>query len=223
MGGEDPRRVGQREELVAKRAVQLAGQAVGTPADRGEQVGAADIADEQGVTGEHPPRLRVVGVFPHDDADRFGGVTGCVADLQHDVAELEALAVSQRIDRELGPRRVAVGDDGAGGGGQLQVTGEEVGVEVGLDDPLDTQPVAGRIVEVAADVTLRIDHDGTPGRLVADEIAEQRQAGQLVLTEEHHISWGRSWEWGSGNSGTTTGRQPAASAATLRWTWTMSS
>ena len=39
------------------------------------------------------------------------------------------------------------------------MTGEEVGVEVGLDDPLDAQTLGGRVVEVATDVTLRIDHD----------------------------------------------------------------
>ena len=47
---------------------------------------------------------------------------------------------------------VAVGDDGAGLGRQLEVTAEEVGVDVRLDDPLDGQAPGRGLVEVDADV-----------------------------------------------------------------------
>ena len=53
-------RVGEGQELVVHRAVQPTGQLVGRPTDRGQQVGAADVADEQRVAGEHSPRLVVV-------------------------------------------------------------------------------------------------------------------------------------------------------------------
>ena len=127
---------GKGEELVVQGAVEVAGEAVGGAADGGEQVGPADVADEQRVAGEHGPRLGV-GVLADDDRDRLGRVARGVADLQGDLAERQPLAVGERVDREVGAGHVAVGDGGAGRLGQLEVAGEEVGVEVGLDDPLD--------------------------------------------------------------------------------------
>ena len=51
---------------------------------------------------------------------------------------------------------VAVADDRPGGGGQLQVAAQEVGMNVGLDDPFDTQPTLGRFAEVDVHVAARI-------------------------------------------------------------------
>ena len=121
------------------RPEQPAGEVIRGPSDRGEQVRPADVADEQRVAGEHGPRRRVARVLPHDDRDRFRRVTRGVTDLERDVAEREPLPVGETVDREVGPGFVAVGDDRAGRGGELEVTGEEVGVEVGLDHPLDAQ------------------------------------------------------------------------------------
>jgi hypothetical protein len=109
---------------------------------------------------------------------------GCVADLEGDPAQLEALTVSERLHREVGCGDVAVGDGGPGRVSQLEVAGQEVGVEVGLDDSLDLQVECGRIFEVAADVALRVDDHRSSGGLVSDQVAEDRQARQLVLTED---------------------------------------
>ena len=80
--------------------------------------------------------------------------------------------MGERVDGELGAVQcgLAVGDQRAGGGGELEVAGEEVGVEVGLDDPFDPQPVGGGILEVLVDVALRVDDHRSAGRLVTDEI-----------------------------------------------------
>ena len=59
-------------------------------------------------------------------------------DLDH-VAELEPPAVGHRVDREVRDRVGAVRDRGAGGRSEFQVAGQEVGVEVGLDDPFDPE------------------------------------------------------------------------------------
>src|SRR5207248_6613444 len=59
-------------------------------------------------------------------------------------------------------------------------------MEVRLEHTLDAQPLGAGVVEVLLDVTLRVDHDRPTGRLVADHVAEQRQARQRVLAEEHH-------------------------------------
>ena len=139
VGRVDAGRVGEAQELVVDRAEQPAGEVVGGPSDRGEQVRAADVADEQGVAGEHAPRRRVVRVLPDDDRDRLGRVARGVTDLERDVAEREALPVGEPVDGEVGAGFVAVGDDRAGRRGELEVAGEEVGVEVGLDHPLDAQ------------------------------------------------------------------------------------
>ena len=45
--------VGQREQLRVQRVVELAGQLVGGHAHTGQQVGPADVADEERVAGEH--------------------------------------------------------------------------------------------------------------------------------------------------------------------------
>ncbi len=60
----DPRAVGKGQDLFLQRAVQRPTHVVSTPADRGEEVGSADIAQEQGVTGEHGPGLGVIGMLP---------------------------------------------------------------------------------------------------------------------------------------------------------------
>ena len=152
VGGEHPRRV--RAAAAACRAASGTG---GGPARRPtarvagrEQVGPADVADEQRVAGEHAVRDLVVGMLVDDDADRLGRVARRRQDLERHLAERQPLPVAQRLDRELDVGRLPVRDRGAGLRGQLQVTAEEVGVHVGLDDPLDRQPVGGRLLEVDA-------------------------------------------------------------------------
>jgi hypothetical protein len=108
-----------------------------------------------------------------------------VPDLEDDVAEREPLAVRKRLHREVGPRCAAVGDGGARGRSQLEVAREEVGVEVGLDHPLDRQPESLGVGEIARDVALRVDDDRPSRPLVSDQVAEQRQAAELVLPEDH--------------------------------------
>jgi hypothetical protein len=65
------------------------------------------------------------------------------------------------------------------------VSGQEVGVEMGLKDTLDAEASPLRFLEIHPDVASRIDHDGPPGRLVADQIRRVRQAAEIVLSEDH--------------------------------------
>jgi hypothetical protein len=69
--------------------------------------------------------------------------------------------------------------------GELEVAGQEVGVEVGLDDAVDAEPVRIRVVEVLADVALGVDDDGGTGRVVTDQVRGVGQAPEVVLPEEH--------------------------------------
>ena len=68
---------------------------------------------------------------------------GRVAELERHVAQRVALAVgdAHRLELGLGDRRVD--DLGAGRLGQLEVAGQEVGVEVRLDDELDREAGIG--------------------------------------------------------------------------------
>ena len=84
-----------------------------------------------------------------------------------------------------GRPRVAVADRGAGVGGQLEVTGQEVGVEVRLQHLHDRQPVRLGVGEVLGDVALRIDDDGPTRRGVADQVARVGETAEVVLAEEH--------------------------------------
>ena len=127
----------------------------------------------------------VAGVLVHHDADRLRRVTRRGEDLEGDLAEHEPLPVVQRLDRELDVGALAVGDDGAGRRGQLEVAAEEVGVDVGLDHPLDRQPLGGCLLEVHVDVAPRIDDHGATRRLVTDQVRGVREARQVVLREDH--------------------------------------
>jgi hypothetical protein len=170
--GEDAGRVGKHEQLVSQRSIEVPSQSVGGEihSRRGEQVGTSDIADEERVTRHHAIRRGVVRVFVHHDRDRFGGVSRRGEDLETDVAEHEPLTVVQRLDRELDVGTLTVGDDCPGLRGEFEMAAEEVGVDVGLDHPLDRQPLRGRLLQVHADIAPWIDNDGATGRLVTDEI-----------------------------------------------------
>ena len=82
VGGIHPGGVRQGHQLGVQRIVELVGQFIAGEADRREQIGAADVADEQGVTGQHAVGHGVTGVLVDDDAHRLRGVAGGVAELQ---------------------------------------------------------------------------------------------------------------------------------------------
>ena len=150
--------------------VELVGEFVTGESERGEQIGATDVADEECIAGQHAVRHGIVGVFPHDDADRLGRVAGCVADLEEDVAERDALTIRELARRELGGRHRRESDLGARGVREFEVAGQEVGMEVGLDHELDGEPGLGGVANVLVDVAPWVDHDSTTGGLVADQV-----------------------------------------------------
>ena len=57
----------------------------------GGEVGAADVADEEGVAGEDGSGLRGGGEVGEDGADAFDGVAGSVEEVEAGVAELEGV------------------------------------------------------------------------------------------------------------------------------------
>ena len=105
-------------------------------------------------------------------------------------AQVDSLPVLERTNGVIRLRCRAVADPRTGCTGHLQMSGEEVGVKVSVDDALDGQPMSGRVVEVLVDIASRIDKDGTPGGLVADQVGSLRQAVEVVLGEVHDASLG---------------------------------
>ena len=118
------------------------------------------------------------------------------------LAQRETLPVVQQLDRELGLRTLPVGDDRAGAGSQLQVPADEVGVNVGLDHPLDQRAPLGGLFQVDADVTARIHDDRPAGGLIADQIGGMGQAGQVMLGQDHFNPLIHSMSEGCWTSGT---------------------
>ncbi len=174
MGRVHPGGVGQGEQARVQRPEQLAGHVLrGLPLG-GEQVGPADVPDEQGVAGQHPVRGLSLGRLPHQDADRLGGVTGGGPEFQGDLADTDALAVGDLAVGEVHVGGVPVDDGGAGRRGQFQVPGKKVGVHVGLDGEVDAQTRRGGVVQVLLDVSPGIDHDRPPAGLVPDEVGGLR-------------------------------------------------
>ena len=168
--------IGKREELIVHRAVEAPGEVVGRPADRSQQVGATDVTDEQGVAGEHRPRFGV-GLLADHDRDRLGGVAGRVADLEVDLAEREVLAVGQGVDLELGLALVTEETTAPVASASSRWPERKSAWKWVSITRLDRQAVGLGVLEVPGDVTLGVDHDGTTGGLVPDQVAEQRQAG----------------------------------------------
>src|SRR5262249_21161101 len=82
-------------------------------------------------------------------------------------------------------RRRAEIDRGAGAVAQLEMTGDEVGVEVGEEDVRDAQAVRVGEGQVLIDVALRGDDGCGAGLLVADQVRRVREAIQIELVEDH--------------------------------------
>ena len=93
---------------------------------------------------------------------------------------------SEQLDRVLDLARCRGSERDRGAAfGELEVAGQEVRVEVGLDDPLDAKRVLCGVDEVLLDIALRIDSHRATGGRVADQVRRVRQAPQVVLAKEH--------------------------------------
>ena len=87
----------------------------------------------------------------------------------------------------LGAPARADADGGAGGRGQLQVAGEEVGVEVRVDDQLDGHALLPGHGEHLVDVPSGVDRDGPAGAPVADQVRGLGQAAQVELADDEGV------------------------------------
>jgi hypothetical protein len=154
---------------------------------RGKKIRAAHVTDEQRVACQHTERDLVAAMFVHNDADRFRGVPRCGEDLEGDLAQGQPLPVMQGFDRKADVGTSSVGDDRAGPSRKLEMTPDEVGVDVSLDDPFDGQPLGPGFVEVNVDVAARIYDHGSTGGLVSHQVGRVGQATQVMLRQDHGL------------------------------------
>ena len=105
--------------------------------------------------------------------------------LQSHLPEIDDVAVAERCERELGLRCRTQVDRRADAVAQLEVTGNEVRMEVGQEHVFDSQTVFRGERQVLLDVTLWIENRGGVRLLVTDQIRGVRQAIQIKLLENH--------------------------------------
>jgi hypothetical protein len=61
---------------------------------------------------------------------------------------------------------------------EFQMPAEEIGMDVGLDRPLDPQAPHDGLLQVDADVTAGINDDRPAAGLIANQVGGVRQAGR---------------------------------------------
>ncbi len=163
------------EALIEERGELLRGVLAG-------EIGAAYVAYEEGVSGEDGAGLSRADEVGEDGADAFDSVAGSVEEVEVGVAELEGVAVFYGDVGESSVGIFAEVDAGSGALGQLVVAGDEVGVEMGLDDVLDAEIFLAGEVEVEVDVALRIDDSGDA--FARDDVGGVGEAAEEELLDE---------------------------------------
>ena len=186
MRGVDEGFVGQREEFVVQRVVEVAAEFVGAEAERGAEVGAADVADEHGVAGEDSVRIScALGEIEDEDRDRLDGVAGGFVDLEAHAGEFECVAVVHGDEGVFGDGASAEMDGGVRVVAELEVAGDEVGVEVRQEDVTDLEAECVGVVEILLDVALGVDDDRGVAGFVAEQVGGVGETAQVVLFEDH--------------------------------------
>ena len=100
-------------------------------------------------------------------------------------AELDRLAVVERMEGVFRAGGGAEVDGRAGAIAQLQVAGQEVGMKVGEEDVRDPQPVVRGEGEVAVHVPLGVDHGRNSAGFVPDQVGRVREAIEVELLQDH--------------------------------------
>ena len=174
-----------------QRIEEHAAEVSGRPAQRYAQIGTADIADKQCVAGEYGMRDGIAGVeVINDDGDRLRSVAGRLQRLQAYASEFENVAIVKGGECIAGFRRGAEIDSRAHAIAQLQMPGDEVGVEMRQKDVLDLEPVFGGKRDVLIRVPLRINDGCRACRLVSNQVGGVRQARQIELLKDHFAPTG---------------------------------
>ena len=158
MRGIQDKVIGQREQPLGHRAVQRARHVLDGVLAVRVQVGAAGVADQQRVAGEHQPRLVAARAIGHHVGVMRERVAGRGDGLHLGVAERDDLAVGERDVVELDARALGQVRGRAGARDELGQPGDVVGLHVRLEHRDDRHALAlGERDVVVDEVGVRVD------------------------------------------------------------------
>ena len=181
VAGPDLDLVAERQQPVVQRVEHLRG----AFARLDRQVGAGDVADEEGVAGEERPGRAAAARVAEQEAGVLGPVAGGVDRLDREVAEGQPPAVGEGLVRVLGLGQLVHVHGGAGLPHQPPVAGDVVGVVVGLEDVADPHPVQTGQAPVRLDFPLRVDHHRDAAFPVGDQVGRAAEVLVDDLAKEH--------------------------------------
>ncbi len=183
----DERFIGQILQAV-DGLVEHVGQLVRRDSDRSQQVWPSDIADEQGVAGQHRVRLGVTHLqIEGKDRDSLRRVPWGFHDLQADVAELDDIPVLDRVEVVLGLGLSTEINVGTNFVAKLDVPREKVRMEVREEDVLNLPAVGFRVVNVLLDVSLWVHDCRHAGAFIGDHVRRVGQTAEIILLEFHRL------------------------------------
>ena len=181
--------IGESQQLGVERLVQQTAEIARRPTECHAQIGTTDVTDEKRVASEHGLRIGGAAIeIVDDEGNRLDGVSWRLEYLQPDSTEVDDITVVERSEFVLGSRGGAEIDRRPGAIAQLEVTGDEVRVEVREEDVPDPQIVLGGERKIVIDVALWIDDSRRARLLVPDEVRRVRQTIQVKLLEDHVTS-----------------------------------
>src|SRR5213080_509660 len=147
------------------------------------EIGAADITEEKRVPGQRRPGLRGFLFICYQQANALRCVTRRLQNSNAGFADLQLEAILHIDVRELCPCGGSDVNRRAGASGEFLVSGDKVGVKVGLENVPNLQPVLGRGLQIDFDIPLWIDNYCLPVR--SKQVRGMSQTSEIKLFEIH--------------------------------------
>jgi hypothetical protein len=112
-------------------------------------------------------------------------VARCFKDLKNYFSELDGVTLGVCRDRKLRSSfgGSAIANSCARCCGEFKVAGQEVGVEMGLENMANCESIGFGFSEVFRNIALRINNDCFTSRPISNEIAGMRETFQIELLE----------------------------------------
>jgi hypothetical protein len=128
--------------------------------------------------------LRVGVQVIYEDRNRLGGMPRGLEHLEADPSNGYPVAIREWRELIFGVSTTAEVDPGALPIAQLEMPGDEVGVEMSKEHVPDPAAEPVGILNVFVNITLRVDHRGDATTLVSHQIRGMRQAPKVVLPQD---------------------------------------
>ena len=144
--------------------------------ERHSLASAADVADEQGITGQREPGFFGAGRIRDEQGDALGCVTRRMQNAQANVTEFDHIPLSQGFMSIFGSAGFVHVNICTRSSSQVGVTGNVVRMQMCLDDVSDLQSAALRHIEVFLDLAVRVDHCRDAFCLAPHQIGSAPQA-----------------------------------------------